>query len=88
MLQNISGGTLSGDFSLKTNMFPAKNTPKIHRNSYFATPPTQKSAVLCMLQQPLILSRFFYPIGFCNPLCPKIVTKHSYGSEIHWPISL
>ena len=36
MLQNTSGGTLSGDFSPKTNMFSGKNTPKIHRNSYFA----------------------------------------------------
>ena len=37
MLQNISGGTLSGDFSPKNNIFSEKNTPKIHRNSYFAT---------------------------------------------------
>jgi len=39
VLQNISGGTLSGDFSPKTNMFSAKNTPKIHRDPYFATLP-------------------------------------------------
>lgn len=32
----ISGGTLSGDLSPKTNTFSEKNTPKIHRVSYFA----------------------------------------------------
>lgn len=37
MLQNVSGGTLSGDLSPKTNMFSVKNTPKIRRDPYFAT---------------------------------------------------
>ena len=38
MFQNTSGGTLSGDFSPKKSIFPEKNTPKIHRSHYFATP--------------------------------------------------
>ncbi len=36
LLQNTSGGTLSGDFPPKTKMFSAENTPKIHRSQYFA----------------------------------------------------
>ena len=38
VLQNTSGGTLSGDFPPKTKMFSAENTLKIHRKQYFATP--------------------------------------------------
>ena len=38
VLQNTSGGTLSGDFPPKTKMFSAENTLKIHRKRYFATP--------------------------------------------------
>ncbi len=41
VLQNTSGGTLSGDFPPKTKMFSAENTSKIHRNQYFTTPPPE-----------------------------------------------
>ena len=46
MLQNTSGGTLSGDFPPKTKMFSAENTPKIHRNQYFAILPIENTAAI------------------------------------------
>jgi len=37
MLQNISGGVLSGDLSPKRHIFPKKSHPNIRRDFHFTT---------------------------------------------------